>query len=123
MTTFQFLGNLTIPLILVIVGYGIHFDLHGVKEALQVVLIRLIIPIPLALIVNVFIIRAFLQLDAFFEAAIFTLLILPPPFIVPLYAKTDLAIQEKHYLNNVLMVHTVISIAVYIIYFALNPLA
>ena len=43
-------------------------------------------------------------------------------FIVPLYAKKNLPLPEKQYINNVLMVHTVISIAVYIIYFALNPL-
>ena len=122
MATFQFLGNLTIPLILVIVGYGIKFDRHGLKDSLVVVVFRLTILIPLALIVNAVLIRGLLQLDAFFEAALFTLLILPPPFIVPLYARQDLKIAEKQYINNVLMVHTVISIAVYIIYFALNPL-
>jgi len=122
MATLQVLGNLTIPLILVIVGYGIKFDRHGFKDSLLVVLIRLTILIPLALVVNLFLIRTFLQLDAFFEAAIFTLLILPPPFIVPLYARHKLNLAEKQYINNVLMVHTIISIAVYIIYFALNPL-
>lgn len=123
MATFQFLGSLTIPLILVIVGYGIKFDRHGIKDSLLVVLIRLAILIPLALVVNRFVIRGLLQLDPFFEAAIFTLLILPPPFIVPLYARRDLKIAENQYINNVLMVHTVISITVYIIYFALNPLS
>jgi hypothetical protein len=122
MSAFQSLGNLTIPLILIIVGYGIKFDRHGLQDSLQIVAIRLLILIPLALIINIFLIRNLLQLDAFFEAAIFTLLILPPPFIVPLYAKKELAVTEKQYINNVLMVHTVISIAVYIIYFALNPL-
>lgn len=122
MAAFQFLGSLTIPLILIIVGYGIKFDRHGLQDSLQIVLIRLVILIPLALIVNTFLIRNLLQLDAFFEAALFTLFILPPPFIVPLYAKKNLPVTEKQYINNVLMVHTVISIAVYIIYFALNPL-
>jgi len=122
MATLQFLGSLTIPLILIIVGYGIKFDRHGLQDSLQIVVIRLVILIPLALIVNTFLIRNLLQLDAFFEAAIFTLLISPPPFIVPLYAKKSLPITEKQYINNVLMVHTVISIAVFIIYFALNPL-
>jgi predicted permease len=122
MSTLQFLGELTIPLILIIVGYGIKFDRQGLQDSLQIVLIRLVILIPLALIVNTFLIRNLLQLDAFFEAAIFTLLILPPPFIVPLYAKKNLPLPEKQYINNVLMVHTVISIAIYIIYFSLNPL-
>ncbi len=122
MATLQTLGTLTIPLILVIVGYGIKFDTHGLKESLLVVFLRLALLIPLALVVNIFVIRTLLQLDAFFEAAVFTLLILPPPFIVPLYARRGLATAEKQYINNVLMVHTIVSIAIYIIYFALNPL-
>lgn len=122
MSAFQFLGDLTVPLILVIIGYGIKFDRHGLNDALRIVLLRLGMLIPLALVVNHVLIRNLLGLDAFFEAAIFTLLILPPPFIVPLYAKKDLIVTEKQTINNVLMVHTVISIAVYIIYFALNPL-
>ena len=122
MSILESLGNLTIPLILIIIGHGIKLDQHGLRDSLQIVAIRLLILIPLALVVNIVLIRNILQLDAFFEAAVFTLLISSPPFIVPLYAKKDLAVTEKQYINNVLMVHTVISIAVYIIYFALNPL-
>jgi hypothetical protein len=50
MTTLQYLANLTIPLILMIIGYGLKLNRAGVKEALPVVLIRLVILIPLALL-------------------------------------------------------------------------
>jgi predicted permease len=120
MATFQFLSNLTIPLILIIVGYGIKFDRHGVREALVVVVIRLTILIPLALFLNVFLIRGLLQLERLFEVALFTLFILPPPFIVPLYVRQDIMADEKRYINNVLTIHTVISIAVYIVYLIAN---
>ncbi|MCB8981687.1 MAG: hypothetical protein H6657_30130 [Ardenticatenaceae bacterium] len=123
MTTLGFLGNLTIPLILLIVGYGIEIDRRGLRTSLSLVGLRLALLIPLALLINVFIIRGLLQLDAYFEAAVFTLLILPPPFIVPLYARPNLPLAEKQTINNVLMLHTVISIALYIVYFALNPLS
>ncbi|MBN1993145.1 MAG: hypothetical protein JW953_10610 [Anaerolineae bacterium] len=121
MAALQFLANMTIPLILIIVGYGIKFDRHGIKEALPLVAIRLTILIPLALLLNIFLIRGLLQLDRFFEAALFTLFILPPPFIVPLYVRPDITVGQKSYINNVLTLHTIISIAVYIVYFALNP--
>jgi predicted permease len=122
MTTFQFLSTLTVPLILMIVGYGIKIDRHGLKDAVLVAALRLVILIPLALFLNSYLIRGLLQLDAFFEAAFFTLLILPPPFIVPLFTRPDLPLHEKQYINNVLTVHTIISITIYIIYFILNPL-
>ena len=120
MSTLQFLGNLTIPLILIIVGYGIKLDRRGVKEALGVVLLRLAILIPLALVLNVFLIRNLLHLERLFEAALFTLFILPPPFIVPLYARPE-TVEEKRYLNNVLTLYTVVSIAIYTAYLILNP--
>ena len=122
MSTFQFLGNLTIPLILMIVGYGIKFDRHGLRESLLVVVIRLALLIPLALVLNAYLIRGLLGLPPIFEAALFTLLVLPPPFIIPLYVRPDLDIEEKQYINNVLTLHTVISVAIYIVYFAMNPL-
>jgi predicted permease len=120
MATLQFLGNLTIPLILMLVGYGIKLDRHGVKDALRVVLIRLTILIPLALVLNMFLIRNLLHLERPFETALFTLLILPPPFIVPLYARPEM-IEEKRYINNVLTLYTVVSIAIYSVYLIANP--
>ena len=121
MYTLQFLANLTIPLILIIVGYGIKFDRYGLKEAATVVVIRLGILIPLALLINALVIRNLLGLSPVFEAAVFTLLILPPPFIIPLYAPQNIG-DEKRYINNVLTLYTIVSVAIYIVYFALNPL-
>lgn len=52
----------------------------------------------------------------------FTLLIMPPPFIVPLYVSKTLDVEEKKYVNNVLTVHTIISVIIFLVYFILNPL-
>jgi predicted permease len=122
MSVFGFLGNLTVPLILIIVGYGIKINRAGLGDALLVATIRLGILIPLALIVNIYLIRGSLQLDRLFEAALFTLLVLPPPFIIPLYTGSNLGVEEKQYINNVLTVHTIISVTIFIMYFIMNPL-
>ena len=118
--TLQFLSNLTVPLILVIVGYGIKFDRHGLREAAQVVALRLGLLIPLALLLNAVLVRGLLGLEPGFEAALFTLLILPPPFIIPLYMKPGIP-EERRFVNNVLTLYTVVSVAVFAVYFALNP--
>jgi predicted permease len=120
LATLQFLGNLTVPLILIIVGYGIKFGRHGSREALVVIVTRLVILVPLALALNLFLIRELLGLERAFEAALFTLFVLPPPFIVPLYMRQDMT-EERGYVNNVLTLHTVVSIIVFTVYFALNP--
>lgn len=116
MTVLQFLGSLVVPLILLIVGYSIHFDRQGVRAALPTVLLRLSVLVPLALGMNFFVIRGWLGLEPIFEAALFTLLVLPPPFIIPLYMRPEL-LEEKHYVNNVLALYTIFSIGIYIVYF------
>jgi malate permease and related proteins len=122
MTTFEFLGSLTVPLILIIVGYGIKINRAGLKDALLVVFIRLGVLIPLALLLNIHLMRNFLHLEKLFEAGLFTLLIAPPPFIVPLYASSNLSGEEKQYINNVLTIHTIVSVTIFIIYFIVNPI-
>ena len=120
MATLGFLSNLTIPLILIIVGYGIRLNLTGLRDTLPVIGIRLAILLPLALILNALLIRGLLGLGPGFEAALFTLLILPPPFIVPLYMKTGMP-DERAYINNVLTLYTVVTIALFTVYFVTNP--
>lgn len=120
LATLDFLSALTIPLILIIVGYGIRLDREGLRDAALVIGVRLAILIPLALLVNAVIVRGLLDLERPFEIALFTLFILPPPFIVPLYMRQDLP-DEKRYVNNVLMLYTVVSLAIFSIYFVLNP--
>ncbi len=116
MATFQFLANLVVPVILLIVGYSLKFDRQGIRAALPVTLLRLAILVPLALGLNIYFIHGWLHLEPIFEAALFTLLVLPPPFIIPLYMRADLQ-EEKHYVNNVLALYTIFSVVIYIIYF------
>jgi len=121
MGTLEFLSKLAVPLILIIVGYGVKFDRDKLGEATVVVAIRLGIMVPVVLFLNTYLIRNYLGLDRFFEVALFTLLIMPPPFIVPLYAGDKLDIEEKGYINNVLTLHTVISVCIFLIFFIFNP--
>jgi hypothetical protein len=85
-----------------------------------VVVLRLGLLIPLALLLNAVLVRGVLGLEPAFEAALFTLLILPPPFIIPLYMKPGIP-EERRFVNNVLTLYTVVSVAVFAVYFALNP--
>ena len=120
LASLRFLTGLTVPLILIIIGYGIKLDLRGIREAGLVIGVRLGIVIPLALVLNRFLLRGLLGLEAPFEAALFSLLVLPPPFIVPLYMGSD-AGDERRYVNTVLSVYTVVSLVLFGLYFALHP--
>ena len=120
LNTIELIGSLTVPLILIVVGYGIQIDMREFVYSARVILIRLAINIPAALTLNHFFVRGLMGLDIGFQAALFTLLILPPPFILTLFMKQDLE-EELHSVNNTLMLHTLVTIIVFIIYYALNP--
>ena len=114
MSTLEFTGQLTIPLILIIVGYGFKLEAHGFKDVLAVVAFRMACLIPIALFLNAYFLRDMLNLPPAFEAGLFTMLILPPPFIVPLFMKAE-DVEERRYVNNVLTVNTVVSLLVFAI--------
>ena len=119
LTTLDHLGNLTIPLILIVLGYGVRFQGSGFRAAVLVVLLRLGLLIPLAFLMNAVVTRGWLGLGEASEAALFTFLILPPPFITPLYAPDDLPDEEMEFINNTLTLHTLASVAVFVGYLAL----
>lgn len=125
-TAMKFLAGLTIPLILIIVGYGIKIERQGLKDVLLVVGLRTIILVPLGLILGKLFIRDLLGLPQAFEAAFFTMLILPSPFIIPLFMPKSLPNgqsleNERRFVNNTLTLHTITSVAIFTVYVALNP--
>ena len=120
-STIQLIGSLTVPLILIVVGYGIQLDRREFAYSLRVILIRLGILIPLSLLVNRFFISGWLGLGDGFKAAFFTLMILPPSFILTLFMDQKLT-KERHRIDNTLTLHTLATIVVFIVYYAFNPL-
>lgn len=116
----ELIGGLTVPLILLVVGYGIRIDMDEIFYSARVILIRMLVNIPAALLLNHFLIEKMLGLGQAFKAGLFTLFILPPPFILTLYMKQDLK-DELHSVDNTLTLHTIATVVVFIIYFALNP--
>ncbi|MBN1649512.1 MAG: hypothetical protein JW874_15845 [Spirochaetales bacterium] len=116
----RLLSYLTIPLVLVIIGFGIRIEKKAVGKAFAITACRLAILVPLALLLCRFFIRELLGLPAVYEVALFSFLILPPPFILPLFTKPDLSEDEKAFINNTLVIYAFFSIAVYTLYFVLN---
>lgn len=116
----EMLSNIIGPLILIVVGYGTRISVKGLAEAAPVVLIRGALIAVLALFVAPFVAQELLGLPKIFNHALFTFLILPPPYIVPLYIPSSEA-EDLAYSNNVLSSYTVLSIIAFLIYFTLNP--
>ena len=111
---------MAVPIILIIVGYGISIRREGVGEVLLVVALRYGIVVPSALLINHFIIGGWFGLGPPFQAAFFSLMILPPSYIIPVFMQTA-SDSDKAYVTNVLAVSAVVTLAIFSIYLGLNP--
>lgn len=118
--TLEVVASMLIPAILLIIGYGMRVSFRGMAQAAVVLLLRYAVVVPIALLVNRFVVADILGLPKAFEVALFTFLILPPPFIVPLFMPAD-AEEERGYVNNVLSLATIVTVVVFIVTYALNP--
>ncbi len=116
----EYLAGMVVPLILIIIGYGLFVSLGNVRRGLRVVMIRLGVMVPVALFLNRVLISGYLGLDPVFEHALFLFLTLPPPFIIPIYMPAGYTGYEEElgYVNTILSLHTLLSLGCFFIYYA-----
>lgn len=120
--TLRLLAPLAVPLILIVVGHGFHLESGAFGEVAKVVGLRLALQIPLAIVAAWGVVGHVLGLEPRFVLALFTLMILPPPFIVPLFMPSGPAADdERRFVHRVLTAHTVVSLVIFAALVALTP--
>lgn len=112
----KYLTGLTVPLILIIIGYNIRFDFQLLKNGISLISVRLILILFFVILIDFFIFNKLLHLEKIFSAALFTFAILPPPFILPLFINKEQK-DEVSYVNNILLLYSILSITIFSIYF------
>jgi hypothetical protein len=113
-----FIGSLEIisaatsPLILIIIGYQIKIERSGLVESLKLIAVRMT---TIALLGTAFVFladRLIMEIDSVMLYAFITFLILPPPFIIPIFLPKS-AVEQNKFLNNAIVLHTIISLVLY----------
>jgi len=102
-------GSLTVPLIALVIGYELSIKKDGILLSLQTIIIRKVLLAVLAIVVNLLIIRNVLELPKIYEYAVFTMFMLPPPFVISIYMKQEDR-ANLNYVVNTLSLSTVISV-------------
>lgn len=114
MGTIEMIASLTVPLILIIIGYEMEFKTNNILLPIKIISLRLVILIPLALLINRFVFAQWLNLESIYNIALMTMLIMPPPFIIPLFIK-EKDLSSRKYIYNTLSLSTLLSIAIFIL--------
>lgn len=85
--TLGLLGALTTPLIAIVIGYSTRLRRGSLVVPLGTVAVRMTAWVAFAVVFNAIVVDGLLGLDRLFQAAIMTMAVLPPPFVVPLYLR------------------------------------
>ncbi len=107
-------GNMTVPLICITIGYGIRINLKSIGLPLKTIIFRLILHTGFMLLINKLFFVRILGLDRIYEYALITMLSLPPSFVPSLYIRES-DTENREYVLNTISLHTVVSIAVFIL--------
>lgn len=107
-------GSITIPLILIVIGYEANFKISNFYLPLKIISIRLVLLLILAVILNKYILTGLLNLGRMYNIALMTMFILPPPFIIPLFIKKE-EIKGKEYIYNTLSLGLIVSLLAFIV--------
>lgn len=115
MATLKYLAAVIVPLVLLIVGYGSRLSWPDVQTALPLVLTRLLVAVALALAIGSLVFDGILGLAPIYRHALFTLMVLPPPFIIPLFIPRERR-DDITYATNVVSLYALASVAVFVGY-------
>jgi predicted permease len=113
--TLAMLAAVTTPAIAIVIGYSTSFSAGSMSDPVRTLAVRLPIWIVAAVVFNWLVIDMWLGLDRLFQAAVMTMAVLPPPFVVPLYMARargrDVSDDPDHdYLANTLSLATIVTL-------------
>jgi len=111
------LSLLTVPLIAITIGYGIHFQKEGLKDSLKTIIVRKVLSIGLLLVLNELIVDRLLGMDPMYRYAMMVMFLTPPPFVISIFMKQDDK-RNMDYVANTLSLDTVISVLLIILFAA-----
>ncbi|MDD2533114.1 MAG: hypothetical protein PHC86_00220 [Eubacteriales bacterium] len=111
---FSVLANLTVPLITISIGYELQLSMNTLKWPLLTAVLRLAILMTLATLIGQYLIVGVLHLDKAFVTALYTLFLLPPPFVIPIFMQEKRP-EDRQFILNTLSVHIVLSLVAFLV--------
>ncbi len=110
--TLRLLGAMTTPLVALVIGYGLQLRAGALAKPARTVAARLLLWLPFGLALSVFVVGRLLGLDQEFQAAVLTMVLLPPPFVIPMFM-TKATEEDANYVINTLTLATLVTLFAY----------
>jgi len=120
LVTLEVIAGLTMPLVAVVIGYEMRLQRGSLSKPALTIAVRLACWLPLGVLFSTLVIGRLLGLDPVFQAALLTLFILPPPFVIPLFIP-DASEDQRTYVVNSLSLGTLVTLIAFAIVGGLYP--
>jgi hypothetical protein len=116
----RLVGAMTTPLVAIAIGYELQFRSGDLSRPLRTVVVRLAIWVPFGLLTSTLVMGRLLGLDPVFQAAMLTMVLLPPPFVIPIFMRRG-SEQDTNYVVNTLTLATLGTLLAYAVVPLLYP--
>jgi malate permease and related proteins len=110
--TVELLGGLTTPLIAIVIGYEVRLQRGSLLKPAETIALRLLLWVPVGLLLNALVIRPLFGADPVLQAAVMTMFILPPPFVIPLFM-TEPEGADRTFVVNTLSLATLVTLVAF----------
>jgi predicted permease len=112
-TTLGLLGACTTPIIAIVIGYSTTLRPAALGRPAATIVVRLAVWVALAIAFEQLVVEGLLGLDRLFGAAVLTMAVLPPPFVIPLYMGARASDEDRAFVTDALSVATVLTLVAF----------
>ena len=112
--TLRLLSEMTMPIICIAIGYELKINPKGIGGPLLATVSRMVLLLGMAYAINEIVIDRLLNLDNIFKIALYTMFLLPPPFVIPIYMHEG-EIESKQFILNAISINIVLSLIAFTI--------
>ena len=116
----RLVGAMTTPLVALAIGYELQFRSGDLGRPFRTVAVRLLIWLPAGLLLSNLVIGRLLGLDPIFQAAVLTMVLLPPPFVIPIFLR-QASVEDTNYVVITLTLATLVTLFAYAVVPILYP--
>lgn len=118
--TLRLIGAMTTPLVTIAIGFELQLRAGALSKPVRTIAARLLIWVPAGLAFSLLVVGRLLHLDTALQAAVLTMAILPPPFVIPIFMpNADEA--DVNYVVNALTLAILVTLVAYPLIPALFP--
>ncbi|MGE4455168.1 MAG: AEC family transporter [Sphaerochaeta sp.] len=108
------LAGLTVPLIAITIGYGIHIKKALLGMSLKTIIARRVLLLFFALLLNALVVDRLLGMDKMYQVALMVMFLTPPPFVISIFMRSDER-HESDYVDNTLSLDTLVSLVAVVV--------